>query len=559
MKLLLSILLVFSFSLSLRSKVVNVDKAKALAENFMSQKKSKKVSFRLISTDMTAKSKGDKTESPYYIFNEDDNNGFVIVSAEDRLPSIIGYSLCGSISNEMPEALKLFLQSYSEYVDDIRNGSVFPNIHDIEISNGLPNAVEPLVAAQWDQMSPYNKYTPAECPVGCVAVAMAQIMHYYKWPNVGNGSGSAIYDGKAISVDFTKSNYEWDAMKTTTKELEEDETAADAVAKLLYDAGVAAKMEYTSTSSGSKAQNAMNALMANFGYKASTLRYSSPEYFETTGEWLDIVFSELANGRPVYYQGYSPSTGSSRDSYHAFVISGYDESGRVHVNWGWGGSCDGYYDIGRLDPVGSKYAYTNMLAMVYGIEPAYDGEPGIYSPTPYMGGEITVSVSEVGCSAAGSESFSVNYPQYGNRSAVSGKWSIGIGIYDAGEKFISKIQVGNISKTIGVNQYYIGGAFSCSLPANLSDGEYVLKMFFKADGEFVEPDVVGGKAKNYLRVVIANGRATFDRLPATAINKITNESNEPTLIFDLNGVVRGNDIDALPHGIYFREGKKIVR
>lgn len=559
MKLLLSILLVFSFSLSIRSKVVNVDKAKALAEIFMSQKQSKKVSFRLISTDITAKSKGNKTDSPYYIFNEDDNNGFVIVSAEDRLPSIIGYSLCGSISNEMPEALKLFLQSYSEYVDDIRNGYAFPNNHDIEISNGLPNAVEPLVTAQWDQMSPYNKYTPADCPVGCVAVAIAQIMHYYKWPNVGNGSGSALYDGKAVSVDFTKSNYAWDAMKTTTKELKEDEVAADAVAKLLYDAGVAAKMKYASAGSGATGQNAMNALMTNFGYKASTLRYSSPDYYETTEEWLDIVFSELANGRPVYYSGNSPETGSSRDSNHAFVISGYDESGRVHVNWGWGGSCDGYYDIGRLDPVGSKYAYTNMLAMVYGIEPAYDGESGTYSPTPYMGGEISVDLSEIAYSATGSESFSVNYPEYGNVSAVSGKWSIGIGIYDANEKFISKIQVGNISKTIATNHYYLGGAFSCSLPANLSDGEYVLKMFFKADGEFVEPDVVGGKSKNYIRAVIANGKVILDKQPTTAVNIVTKEANEPALIYDLNGVVKGNDINSLPHGIYFRKGRKIVR
>ena len=531
------ILLLLSFFLiasAASARTINEKKAKKIAIDFLTSKRHINTDVMICNPYVSTRSV--VSEAGYYIFNSTDGKGFAIVAAEDELPEIIGYSATGHIdSQSMPDALKLFLDSYSQYVEDIRNGIAVASDYSATRSSDLPAEVEPMVKTQWNQPAPYNKYCPDECPVGCVAVAMGQIMNYHKWPNVGTGASFTTYDGKAISVDFSKSEYRWDLMKNTTKELKEDEEAADAVAKLLFDCGISVRMNYSKNGSGAFDKEVGTALFNFFGYKKTTMVYDSPDYYSSKEEWLEKMKQEIVEGRPIYFSASSPKGGGQDAAGHAFVISGYDEKDMVHVNWGWGGKDDGFYDIFRLDP--GAYAFTDGQAAIYGIVPNTDGIDGDYLPIPAID-PIETDATELANSDSGYESFNISVGKIFNFNPISAKWSYGIGLYDNNGNYINKIQKGNYSVSLNAFYYRSDLNFICSLPSGLQDGEYIVKMFLKYNGEFVEPRVEGGKMNNYLHLVVADGKATIDKEPVTSgISQVTVDDmlKSSTSYFNLSG------------------------
>ena len=516
---LLSLFLIASTTLAKR---INEETARKIAIEFLTSKRHINTNVKICNPYISTRSV--VSEAGYFIFNSTDGKGFAIVAAEDELPEIIGYSATGHIdSQSMSDGLKLFLESYSQYVEDIRKGVAIASDYSATRSSTLPAEVEPIVKTQWNQPAPFNKYCPDDCPAGCVAVAMGQIMNYHKWPNVGTGASFTTYNGKAISVDFSKSEYRWDLMKNTTKELKEDEEAADAVAKLLFDCGIALKMNYSKNGSSAFDKNVPLALFNFFGYKHTTLVYDSPNYYSSKEEWLEKMKQELVDGRPIYYSASSPKGGGQDAAGHAFVISGYDEKDMVHVNWGWGGKDDGYYDIFRLDP--GAYAFTDGQTAIYGIVPNTDGIDGDYLPLPAIS-TIKTDATELASIGTGYESFNISVGKIFNFNPISAKWSYGIGLYDNNGNFIKKIQTGNFSITLEPYYYRQDIAFVCSLPSDIQDGEYIVKMFFKYDGNYVEPRVEGGAMNNYFRIVIADGKATIDSEPVTSgISEVIMDGN----------------------------------
>ena len=531
------ILLLLSFFLiasAASARTINEEKAKKIAIDFLTSKRHINTDVMICNPYVSTRSV--VSEAGYYIFNSTDGKGFAIVAAEDELPEIIGYSATGHIdSQSMSDGLKLFLESYSQYVEDIRKGVAIASDYSATRSSTLPAEVEPIVKTQWNQPAPYNKYCPDDCPAGCVAVAMGQIMNYHKWPNVGTGASFTTYNGKAISVDFSKSEYRWDLMKNTTKEFKEDEEAADAVAKLLFDCGIALKMNYSKNGSSAFDKNVPLALFNFFGYKHTTLVYDSPNYYSSKEEWLEKMKQELVDGRPIYYSASSPKGGGQDAAGHAFVISGYDEKDMVHVNWGWGGKDDGYYDIFRLDP--GAYAFTDGQTAIYGIVPNTDGIDGDYLPLPAIS-TIKTDATELASIGTGYESFNISVGKIFNFNPISAKWSYGIGLYDNNGNFMKKIQTGNFSITLEPYYYRQDIAFVCSLPSDIQDGEYIVKMFFKYNGDFVEPRVEGGAKNNYFRIVIKDGKATIDSEPVTSgISEVIMDgnSNPHTSYYSISG------------------------
>lgn len=531
------VLLILSFfliSLTTTAKSIDEEKARKIAIDFLTGKRKLKTDVMLCNPYVSTRSSGNN--SGYFIFNSTDGQGFAIVTAEDELPEIVGYSTSGHIDNQsMPNALKLFLDSYSQYVEDVRKGIAMAHNNNVTASTDLPAMIEPLVKTQWNQPAPYNLYCPDDCPAGCVAVAMGQIMHYNQWPDVGTGASFTTYNGKAISVDFSKREYRWDLMKNTTKELKEDDEAADAVAKLLFDCGISVKMNYSKDGSGAYENNVGSALFNYFGYKKSTMIYDRPDFYPSKESWIEQIKKELAEQRPIAFFASSPKGGGKDAGGHAFVISGYDDKDMVHVNWGWGGSDDGYYDIFRLDP--GSYAFTDNQTAIYGIIPNRDGIDSEYLPIPAMA-PIETEANVLSGSATGYESFNVSVGKVFNFNPVSAKWSYGIGLYNDKGEYINKIQKGNYSITFDSYYYRSDLTFVCSLPSGLQDGEYIVKMFFKYSGEFVEPKVEGGSMNNYLRVVIADGKVTIDKEPVTAgitDVKVDDAESSRTSIFNLAG------------------------
>lgn len=249
------------------------------------------------------------------------------------------------------------------------------------------SSVQPLLKTTWSQSAPYNQYCPTKtnssgeqenCPVGCVALAIGQIMKYHNYPETGKGSKSyqPLGIGAVISADFENTQYKWSLMKNSytrfgsTKFYTDEE--ADAVATMLFHAGVSVGTIYALSGSSAFAYgNIPRDLVENFRYSEDSIRYVSRADY-TKEEWMNLIYNELSMGRPVFYAGNSPTFGG-----HAFVIDGYDSTGRVHINWGWRGSDDGYYDI---DLTEGENNYSKNQSMVIGIMPPSGTETAISQP-----------------------------------------------------------------------------------------------------------------------------------------------------------------------------------
>ena len=248
----------------------------------------------------------------------------------------------------------------------------------------LPAAVEPLLTSTWGQRAPYNfmcplktptpwgGYQPNEqhCRVGCVAVAMGQIMRYHQWPAQGEGSNSVVYpvlstSANTFSVDFAEARYDWDNM---IDDYSGDYTEAEgrAVAELLYHCAVASNMLFEKTFSFSTNFTAGDALVKYFHYDGSRMQTRMRSDYSRS-EWLQMIREELSCGRPIFYEAISISLTEGIYA-HSFVIDGYNADGLVHVNWGWYGHEDGYYDIDLLDPPG--YQFNFYQDMIVGIQPS---------------------------------------------------------------------------------------------------------------------------------------------------------------------------------------------
>ena len=242
-----------------------------------------------------------------------------------------------------------------------------------------PTSVAPMLTTKWGQKPPYNYmcplveptpwggYLPDEqhCLVGCVAVAMGQIMRYHRWPLCGKGEHTSSYQGISLPGDFGNTTYDWDNMLDDYYASGYTETQGRAVAQLLYHCAVSTNMLFNEDWSFSTNFSASDALIDYFGYNPEGVK-TYIRYFYSEKKWMDMVYKELSEGRPIFYEALDKNGSGA----HSFVIDGYNSQGLVHVNWGWYGHQNGYYDISLLNPGSDQYsAYQDMTI---GIRPLSD-------------------------------------------------------------------------------------------------------------------------------------------------------------------------------------------
>ena len=263
-------------------------------------------------------------------------------------------------------------------------------------SMGFPSQAGPLITSVWGQRAPYNYmcpltdptpwggYLPDEdhCRVGCVAVAIGQIMRYHRWPLQGEGTASVNYpltgsNSHVFAVDFSQANYDWDAMLDDYSSADYTEREGRAVAQLLYHCAVASQMIFGQSASATTNFATAKALGDNFRYDNSLIE-TKLRYLYTEREWMEMVYRELSEGRPIFYEAIDVSL--THGAYaHSFIIDGYRDDGYVHVNWGWNGQQDGYYDIGKLNPDG--YRFNFYQDMTIGIRAPQTEQEAIH-PSP---------------------------------------------------------------------------------------------------------------------------------------------------------------------------------
>ena len=355
----------------LNATPIDMEKAKAVGQKFACAKFNKDLKSNDLSLVYTGASH--RGETCFYVFNTGEE-GFVIVSADDRFRPIVGYSDEGSFETEnMSPELAFYLDKIIE-ARTSRNVVLFDNTKEEWesvmatgklLSRNGGRGVDYLVATKWNQDSPYNLYAPeatngpgGRCYAGCVATAMSQIMKY--WDHPVHGTGSHTYSSGGwwgpyypnLTANFGATYYDWDNMpiKITGGSPQEQ---IEAVATLMYHCGVSVNMGFSYDGSGANSEDVPDAIQQYFSYSShATIKYR--DSYSLTN-WKNLLKASFDIGWPVYYSGHSDEGG------HAFVCDGYDDDDLFHYNWGWGGSNDGWFVVDEIDYAGWACAIFNFV------------------------------------------------------------------------------------------------------------------------------------------------------------------------------------------------------
>lgn len=328
----------------------------------------------------SASRNGQSSDPDYYIFNNPDG-GWVIISADDRISPVLGYSPTGSFTlDDIPQNIDWWLESVSRSVEFARNSnnSVSETVKKewksiLSGTGNSPLAIEKVLeTANWDQISPYNQNCPIvngeieRADVGCVASSMAIIMRYYKWPGRGKGliGGYTTETTGTYIPRFSIANhtYDWDDMPLTdaAKRIGWADRQITKVAGLMYDCGVSVMMDYSSL--GSSAGNNMLEYVFNRYFSFSDKIVGLSRSLYTLDRWFSIIKNEIDEGRVVYYSGRKNELG------HAFVCDGYQQlDSMFHINWGWGGNKNGFYRMNLKIPY--SYEFPDEQFALIGIAP----------------------------------------------------------------------------------------------------------------------------------------------------------------------------------------------
>ena len=316
----------------------------------------------------------------FYIYgNANGGDGFVIVSADDRMQEVLAYSLNESFNTELPTSTRYWLECYLD--DYLGLDSKIPDTEYscIQSSEIIPEGVSPILGnLPWGQSDPYNGLCPlssgGRCVVGCVATAMSQVMWLHKWPICGRGNINYTTRTHQIRVkmNLAEHPFQWNLIKEEYNRGKYTDEEANAVATLMAACGAAVHMDYAADGSGAYQEDILRALVSNFNYDPDAA-FLPREYF-TSADWHNLLITELNEGRAINYAGQSRTDGG-----HSFVIDGYETGSNssnpyYHLNWGWNGHCNGYYTLPQLHPAedGKYYVeegFSEGQQMLIGVKP----------------------------------------------------------------------------------------------------------------------------------------------------------------------------------------------
>ena len=331
--------------------------------------------------------------SGLYVFNVDNNGGFVVVSNDDRTEPVLGYSDSGAFDpDNMPENMRAWLQGYADEIAWLKkhpDAAVSTSRRTGE--SNIKTPIEPLVETKWNQGEPYNKECPyyyedeygdysysltqetneyEHCVTGCVATAMAQVMKYYEWPaQATTNIPSYKWQGYTMS-SLSPVAFDWGNMIDDYSNGYSTDQAT-AVATLMKYCGYSVQMDY-GESSGAVTNKVADALTTYFNYESTTV--SKNRNYYTYANWIELLYHELYEGRVVLYHGASTGGG------HAFVCDGYQGEDYFHINWGWGGTSDSYFKLSAMNPYdqgiggsSSKDGFSYLQGAIVGIQKPDEG------------------------------------------------------------------------------------------------------------------------------------------------------------------------------------------
>lgn len=396
-----------------------------------------------------------------------DSRSMMVLSADSDARPMVGYTDTYTPGESLPPALTYMLESYAAEIADLRAGRVMTVAADSEKTD-VPS-ISPICTTRWNQGAPFNSKCPSvngkRSVTGCVATAMAQVLKAYEYPaQCSGGSYSYQWTGgnKTLTLDFDNVELHWDLMKDSY----EPNQGAGALATLMRAVGYSADMQYSPSASATHGQNMAAGLVRNFDYDC-TLSYEQRRWY-TFAQWQAMIYDVLATGKPVYYDGANADLSVA----HAFVVDGYAADGFFHINWGWGGSSDGYFRLSALDPTqqgigGSASGYNAMQGAILGLKPGAttsraDAPMNYFTSSPFRAHATKVKL--------GSD-IEFEGGLYNNGPLVSSGMSPAIKVMgDNGyvRYVASSVKYSNVALMTGVTYW------TSRLPRNLTAGTYTI-------------------------------------------------------------------------------------
>ena len=356
--LLVGSLLSFAMPLCLKAHVVTPKEAENIARKYI-KLPTKKVTRGL------SKQSGYSQNAPYYIYNDAQNKGFVIVSGTTEMGEILAYSNENALDTiNLHPGLAQLLNSYKMAFKAINTN----NAVETEAKKGafFAKTVAPLLKTTWSQDAPYNallgyNYT------GCVATTISQVLKYHEWPVQGMGNVSYVNtsDSRTLSGNLNLSQYDWaNMLPNYDAPVQATQAQRNAVAKLMKDVGLASGMQYHPGFAVATNQGAFDAFVKHFDYQATCVYQST----EGPSVFADLLRQELVDGFPFYFYGATKDYKGA----HAWVVDGFDDKGFFHMNFGWNGQSNGYYSLSALNLSqsgkefnGAKLAFSRAFMAIF--------------------------------------------------------------------------------------------------------------------------------------------------------------------------------------------------
>ena len=440
----------------------------------------------------------------FYVFNAGEDDGYVIISGDDRTPDVLGYCDSGTFrADDMPENIKAWLDEYASqirYLQDIQTREANLTGASRAAAGAQARiathpAVAPLLATKWNQDAPYNN----QCPVffdeskygravtGCVALAMAQIMKFWNYPKTTlkyipnypctTDWSSYIGSSSTMRIDVPEvgiTTFDWDNMLNTYDNSASD-TQKKAVATLLQACATSAKAEFGINEVGGTSadpQILKGALVRYFDYDKGMRYVSRCSY--TADQWDELIYSEMKAHRPVFFSGNSTTSG------HTFVVDGYDGNGYYHVNWGWGGLNNGYFLLSVLNPedesgIGAgKGGYNLNVEAIIGVKPNAGNDNPLTDIMTVKGGMFWKNSYTRSSTSDNFTGISVAYNFY-NKTGITTTFDMGYGIYDSNRTLKEVIKVMenvDLLANQGVSTDETKATFNFG--AGISSGEYCI-------------------------------------------------------------------------------------
>lgn len=381
------VLLLFSliFPLSVSAKIVTPSQALRVANSFFSQTKvmqagSVDLTLSWTSSDISDKASPSSVEDPaFYVFVPKNSKGFVIVSGDDAIVPIIGYSFENPApsADDVPVNMKEWLGIITEAVQDLRSHNISSPLEvQKRWANPRPSAaVKELETALWGQGSPFNDQCPTykgeKCLTGCVITAAAEVLQYHKHPAESHGVTEPYRSERDDAViDMPERNLNhpihWEDMLPNYHG-STSQAQKDAVSQLMADLGSAMQVKYGTSATSSSTSNLPHVLYEYYNYSPSACMISRADYSDE--QWKEYIMEDIDNDCPIIYR----ATNETSNAGHSFILDGYSDGNEYHFNWGWEGKGNGYYALDMMNPRSDRN-YCRKQKCLKGLKPD-DGAP----------------------------------------------------------------------------------------------------------------------------------------------------------------------------------------